>query len=297
MDNRIQFGMWKGLDVDNWKKYSSNLIKGIEISQIKNENELKLIKEFCTKNDLEYGFHTPVLINHEYPMFTSAIKSRREYKSRVIEDLQLADKYGADYMLFHFPYPAIFPNNLNNNIYHQIMLYEEFEHYFSKNYSILEFQSITIDAIEFLIEVSKHFKTKIVLENEFIGDFEDVYVEAIGESNNIYLAIDTQRLDIYKKVSDHRFDPYTFIKNVGKKVYVVHYSNVHYEKLKFTTHIPALSEQGSGNSHGDAFCYLKYLLELNGHIHITLEHNPTLVPEDKLKTCYLEVERLLKGGD
>ena len=63
---------------------------------------------------------------------------------------------------------------------------------------------------------------------------------------------------------------------------MVHYSNVLYEKDKFTHHLPVLPEHDHDPNYGEACAYLQYVAARNSRFHVTFEHNASLITRQQL---------------
>lgn len=145
-----------------------------------------------------------------------------------------------------------------------------------------------------LSELQQRYGQRIVLEYDFFGEFEEMYVELFAAYPELMLVVDTQRLDMHARAFPG-FDPYKWLERIAAYVYLVHYSNIHYGE-KRVRHLPVLPQHADDPSYGDAFHYLRYLAKRNGRFHLTFEHNPEAVTLEELHEVYESAAQLMGGG-
>lgn len=292
---RLQIGMWHGLDLDHWSNCGSEKITGLEISQYNNEDELANLAAFCQSHALAFGIHTPVFMNKEYilPKVTSTLSLEREEAFvRIREEVAVASQYGADYILFHYPFPSIFPSIKEPGYFARL---PQFEHYESGDgIRSGEFKEWSDRLFHYLSDLQVKYNQRIVLEYDFFGEFGGLFTEMFAQYRDIQLVADVQRLDGHKRVFPG-FDPFPWLNAVSSFVYLVHYSNTRYGDTQFHRHLPVLMEQSSDPNYGDAYHYLKYLAQRNDRFHVTFEHNPHLVSRQELLACYELADSVLKN--
>ncbi|WP_238540420.1 hypothetical protein [Paenibacillus mucilaginosus] len=70
---RLQIGMWGGFRPEDWARFGSEQISGMEISQFADREALLQFRSFCRKEGLIFGIHTPLLGSKGYtlPRLTS----------------------------------------------------------------------------------------------------------------------------------------------------------------------------------------------------------------------------------
>lgn len=110
-------------------------------------------------------------------------------------------------------------------------------------------------------------------------------MESFHAYPDIGFVLDTARLDIARRTF-HGFDPYRFLDQMASRVYLVHYSNVYYEKDKFTHHLPVLPEHDFDENYGDAYDYLRYVAARNSQFHVTFEHHADSISRQQLQELY-----------
>ncbi|MGV3488499.1 MAG: TIM barrel protein [Tuberibacillus sp.] len=288
---RLQMGMWHAFNKKDWALYSTPEMTGLEISQYESENKIKEINEFCAQNGLAFGIHTPVLQElYSLPQLAGeALADRDAAFKRIEREASIASKYGADYLLFHFPFPPIFASEKNDEYWKGYPT--DYPYLKSEDMDREAFLKNSIEAFERLCEIQHHSGQKIVLEYDFFGDFEDVFVELFTRFPELELVIDTQRIDMHKRTFQN-FEPYKWLDRIANNVYLTHYSNIKYSD-PFIRHLPVLKEQCEETEYGESYQYLAYLAQKNDRFHVTFEHNPTLVTPEELRQCYREVSDLL----
>ncbi|WP_419887201.1 sugar phosphate isomerase/epimerase [Neobacillus niacini] len=286
---RLQIGMWHRFDQSLWERYSHPSITGLEVSQFNSKEDYILLNKFATKQNLKIGIHAPTYSNHDYPLLSSANKHERE---NAILDLerQIVDStiVNAEYILFHYPFPPIFPKAKNKMLWEAPKDYPYFEY---SDYSKEQLRDYSCYLFENLIKFQNKYKQRIVLEYDFFGEFQEVYVEMFKKYPEIGLVLDTQRMDYHKRAFPG-FNPCSLIDEIHQSVYLLHYSNTYYGN-KVKRHLPVLPFHQKNDFYGDSITYLKYLAKKNNSFHVTFEHNPSLVSLDELERCYTYVSELL----
>ena len=243
---------------------------------------------------MAFGIHTPVL-QESYSLPELAGQSRTDRDAafhRIEKEAAIASKYGADYLLFHFPFPPIFAREKNNEYWTGYPT--DYPYLKSEEVNPELFWENSVSVFERLCEIQREIGQKFVLEYDFFGDFEDIFVALFAKFPELQLVIDTQRIDMHKRTFLN-FDPYKWLARIADYVYLAHYSNISYNH-PFKRHLPVLKEQCEEEEFGDSYQYLKYLAQRNDQFHVTFEHNPALVSLEELHLCYREVYEMLHLG-
>lgn len=286
----MQIGMWNEFDPAFWQKYASDSITGIEISQYKNKEDLSALLAFCQSKGLTFGIHAPILSNRWYPKVISPLRAEWEAgMEQIREEARQAAQLGADYLLYHYPYPPLMASEQDSNFWSK----PDFDHYESADMDPNQLRETSVRLFEQLCSIQKEYNQRIVLEYDFFGDFGDLFVEMFQAYSEIQLVVDVQRLEVHKRAFPG-FDPYKWLDAVAPYVYLVHYSNNHFEEGKWgRRHLPVLPNQIDDPEYGDAYQYLQFLAERNDRFHVTFEHNPTCVTRQQLDSCYDLVKHLI----
>ncbi|RKN85574.1 sugar phosphate isomerase/epimerase [Paenibacillus ginsengarvi] len=277
--------MWHELNEERWEKYGMGALNGLEISQFSGKAQLEKLQSFCAARGLKYGVHGPILGSRGYklPRLNSPDPAEwREAMRQVEEETELASRYGADYLLYHYPFFPIFEPPIRK-------LYAKMPDSSSRyGYGALTrsaFRDISERLFHELGQLQHRYKQRILLEHDFFGDYEDVFIEMFLRHPDIRLVVDTARVDLTHRAF-HGFDPYVWLDRLAPSVYLVHYSNLRYEGDTFTHHLPVREAHDEDESCGDAYRYLQYLAQRNSEFHVTFEHNPDLVELRELETIY-----------
>ncbi|MFP7298942.1 sugar phosphate isomerase/epimerase [Neobacillus niacini] len=278
---RLQIGMWHRFDPSFWKKYSHTLITGLEVSQFTSKEDYILLSKFSSKQNLKIGIHAPIYSHQDYPLLSSTDKHEREQAIVEIER-QVADSsiVRPDYILFHYPFPPIFPKLKNNRLWEEPKDYAYFDY---SDYTKEQLRDYSSCLFESLVNFQNKYNQRIVLEYDFFGEFQEVYVEMFKKYPEIGVVLDTQRLDYHKRAFPG-FNPYSLIDEIHPSVYLVHYSNTYYGNV-MKRHLPVLPFHQENELYGDSISYLKYLAQKNKAFHLTFEHNPGLVTREELEQC------------
>ena len=219
----------------------------------------------------------------------SPVRAEREAgMEQIREEARLAAEFGADYLLYHYPFPPILASEFDAKVWGQPV----FEHYESADLDPDQLREASVRLFEQLCSIQKEYKQRIVLEYDFFGDSGDLFVEMFRSYPEIGLVVDVQRTAVHRRVYPE-FDVYKWLDEVAPFVYLVHYSNAHFAEAKWSRHLPVLPDQIDDPEFGDAYQYLQFLAERNDRFHVTFEHNPTRVTRQQLDSCYDLVKRFL----
>jgi sugar phosphate isomerase/epimerase len=292
---RLQIGMWGQFSLDRWNEIATKRIKGIEISSFPDRDSLREVSRFCQENDLSYGVHGPILNTNGFCLPRLNSPNQEEFKEALWQiegEACLAAEFGADYILFHYPFLPIFQEPLKQRY---PRLPDRNSRYEYAQISKHEFREISKKLFHTICELQEKGSSKILLEHDFFGDYGEVVVDVFHEFPDVGLVVDTARVDIaYRAFYD--FEPYEWLTALASQVYLVHFSNVRYEKDHFVHHLPALPEQDDDDNFGEAFQYLKFLADKNKDFHVTFEHNSDLVSKEQLSLMYDRVADLFAGN-
>ncbi|MBS4171760.1 sugar phosphate isomerase/epimerase [Bacillus sp. FJAT-49736] len=281
---RLHIGMWHVLKEEEWNQFHFGMIHGLEASQYEKEEDWRTLKDFCQQNNISFGIHSPIYCNERawLPQVTSSDEQKRiEALSWIGQEVEFAAKYKADYILFHYPFPAILPKYVDYNYWPREVNFPTMKW---NELSREEFVHWSEEVFKRLVELQVNYKQKIILEYDFFGEFEEEYLQMFEKYKEIQLVIDTQRLDVHKRAFPG-FDPYSFLVKAAPYVYLVHHSTTIYgENPK--RHVPVVPGSIHNPNYGDAHLYLEFLSKYNQTFHIHFEHNPNLVTKEQLKECY-----------
>ncbi|MEF3307643.1 sugar phosphate isomerase/epimerase [Paenibacillus sp. GYB004] len=282
---RLQMGMWDKLEPVKWQQVQLDMLNGLEICRYADEKSLREVQLFCERSGIRYGVHGPILGDNGYdlPLLNAPdAEERREAMREVEAQTGIASRYGADYILFHYPYLPVFQPPIRK-LYRRLP--GERQRYASDRLPRAEFRDISERMFHELAELQHRYKQRILLEHDFFGEYEDIFTDMFLQFREIGLVVDTARLDITRR-SFYNFDPYAWIDRLASCVYLVHYSNVRYEEDTFKHHLPVRESDGGDDGCGDAYLYLCHLAERNSAFHLTFEHNHTVVGTDELRDIY-----------
>ncbi|AEI39120.1 sugar phosphate isomerase/epimerase family protein [Paenibacillus mucilaginosus] len=288
---RLQIGMWGGFRPEDWARFGSEQISGMEISQFADREAVLQFRSFCRKEGLIFGIHTPLLGSRGYtlPRLTSPDPDERHEALRTAEkDVELAAESGADYILFHYPFLPIFGEGDQvkyTNLPRQGQRYEP------SDLSQTRFLEVSHRLFERLSELQHRYGQKILLEHDFFGSYQDIVVRMFRDYREIDLVVDTARLDVAARIADS-FDPYQWLDEVAPSVYLVHYSNVRYAGDRFFNHQPVQPWQDGHSDYGDAQAYLQHLAAHNSRFHVTFEHQAGSLSREELLSLYKQTSCL-----
>lgn len=290
---RLQIGMWNAFSEESMERFGSDAIGGIEICQYRDHESLGYTNKVCKEKGLSFGIHTPVFGGQPYrlPRITSIDRAEREEALRRVEcEVRTAAEYGADYILFHYPFVPIFPLKTKQVFSNMPKPGERYDH---DQIGAAQLRDISLELFDTLCELQHRYGQRIVLEHDFWGEHEGLLTMMFREHPEIGLVVDTSRLDISARAF-HHVEPMRWLEAAAPYVYLVHYSNVRYEPDRFIHHLPVLPEHDDDNRFGDAYAYLACLAQRNDRFHVTFEHHASLIDRHRLLELYARTERLLK---
>jgi len=282
---RLQMGMWHAFSESMWKTYGMGELNGLEICAYESEESLGALRAFCDRERIAFGIHGPILGHDGYklPRLSDPDPEERDRAlQRIKREAELASRYGADYILFHYPYYPVFPSTIRK-LYPQMprpdMRYDD-----GRMPEVL-FRDVSERLFHELAQLQHRLGQRIVLEHDYFGAYEDIFVEMFRAYPEIGLVVDTARLDVNRRAFDG-FDPYAWLDKLAPSVYLVHYGHVRYDGDSFTHHLPVQGAHDGDESYGDALEYLRFLARRNDAFHITFEHDPERVSREELRAIY-----------
>ncbi|PYI57136.1 sugar phosphate isomerase/epimerase family protein [Paenibacillus flagellatus] len=282
---RLQMGMWHALDESRWDAYNGNVLNGLEICHYADTESLERLRSFCDRRGVAFGVHGPILGDrgYELPRVNSPdAAERREALARIAAETELASRYGADYLLFHYPFLPVFDTPIRR--YYPKMPDPRARYGYDK-LSRTAFRDVSERLFHELAELQLRYGQRIVLEHDFFGDYGDIVIDMFDRHPEIGFVVDTARLDVTRRAFDG-FDPYEWLDRLAPSVYLVHYSNVRYEDDTFVHHWPVRASHDGDGRFGEAFSYLRHLAERNDAFHVTFEHKHEWVEREELFAIY-----------
>ncbi|ACX66551.1 sugar phosphate isomerase/epimerase family protein [Paenibacillus sp. Y412MC10] len=293
---RLQIGMWDQFTEERWERLADKHISGMEICSFPNREALVEVSDFCRNRRIAFGVHAPILREAGYRLPQVNAPEPEVFRKaleQISAEVRLASSIGADYMLFHYPFYPIFQEPFTP--YPRLPSPEE--RYSYNQLGKERFREMSKRLFEFLCELQLRYGQRIVLEHDFFGDYGDVLIDSFYAYPDIGFVLDTARLDIARRAFQG-FDPYPFLDRMASRIYLVHYSNVWYEKDKFTHHLPVLPEHDHDSNYGEAYAYLQYVAARNSRFHVTFEHNASLITRQQLQQIYDQTAFMLQeqGG-
>ncbi|WP_206098261.1 sugar phosphate isomerase/epimerase family protein [Paenibacillus ihbetae] len=289
---RLQIGMWEQFSPERWEQLAMPLINGMEVCCLPDRTALSQVRDFCRQHGLGYGIHGPVLAEDGYRLPVLNAPDPRQFQEElqyIASEVELASAYGADYILFHYPFYPVFQEPFTP--YPRL---PDIGHRYSYEQLARErFRDISLTLFEHLAELQMRFKQRIVLEHDFFGDYGDILIDTFLAYPEIRFVLDTARLDIAHRAFAG-FDPYSFLEALAPQIDLVHYSNVRYDGGTFKHHLPVLPEHDDDERFGGAYAYLEYVAARNQQFHITFEHDARLVNGQQLDAIYRRTAALLE---
>lgn len=294
--NNFMIGMHGKYDFCKFDRDFKKEFYGLEICLFNEEDVKNLIKE-SKKNHYKYGIHFPLIKNDNYLRDVSFLsldhKVRTESYKRIEDELKYIkeNKLNPEYILFHFPKPAIIDRNFDLTRWR---FSDRSEYVYEDEYPIERFKLYSEELFKWLTLKSEEYNFIPVLEldalNKYI--FNDNFIDNLFKKyKNIRLCLDTGRLHIQNMINDN-FDAYALVSRFARYTYLVHLWNAKAGDTKYY-HYPPLKKLKSEEGFADIEKYLKLIKNTNSNFKILFEHKSEVISYKELQECYEYIKTII----
>jgi sugar phosphate isomerase/epimerase len=277
---------------------------GLEVSCLRSPEEAKAVANHAGDNGLAVGVHFP-LVRDAYPAvglhpwLTSRDESLRTAGFEAIKrDLDAALLVGAEYLVVHYPKPAVVDCNLE---WSDWRFTQDGEAIDQRTTSPSEQADLSFAAFDWLSHLASKSPVQLVVEHDILNsthyepmDDGALLARLLRQYPDLGLCVDTGRLHLLEN-TDPGFDALRFTSLMMPYVTNVHLWTARVGTNRFGEHHPVhpdlRKEEGWGEMHG----LLRILAELE-NIYVMFEHNADLLPDGQLDECYSWVASLLSGS-
>lgn len=292
---RFLIGQFDKFDENKQARDFRDYFWGIEVNQMESLHELKRLKENINKRNLKIGIHFPILKNQwraRDPQYLSKdSKTYEESISYMDKEFALSQEFNPDYILLHYPKPAILDENCD---WHSWRFYDESEYYYESEISYEYFKEKSINFFKILSKQGRKYNFTPVLELDALNKYvygTNLLEQLLDEYSDIKLCLDFGRIHI-QDFTDSNFNGIDLIRKFGKYVHLVHLWNA---KVHSTGHYPALKSLKVEEGWGDMEAYFKALNETNSAYKVLFEHRSDLISDEELEECYKWISELVNS--
>lgn len=283
----FMIGMFDKVDYGKYSRDFREEFYGIQAATFEDEAELRKLRELIDEKKI--GIHFPIVpepLKCRDPLFLSPDAGDREASYRAFEnELAIAARYDADYLLAHFPKPALLDRNADWSNWrfanaHEWMWEEE--------YPFETFARSCEEMFGRLSELQEKHRVKIILEHDAINKYlyeGTLLVDLLEKYNNIKLCLDTGRLHLQDKI-DPSFDSFKFVEQYARYTYLVHLWDVKVSNSLEGGHHPVLPGHKVEEGWADTARYMDIISAANKDVKIMFEHRSDLISDDQLQSCY-----------
>ncbi|MBI4278022.1 MAG: TIM barrel protein [Armatimonadetes bacterium] len=265
-------------------------LAGIETGNLPDRAAVERVRRFVRERGLRLGVHYPLQHQGDTTVRSPALTSPDEEERRaafadVEAALREAEEVGADYLLLHFPHPAII-SRAAPEPFHAIA--RHFGVRYTDEYDPAQFVEVTLQVADQLAGLSARHGLPLVLENDIFDaafwrsrSFETLF-SAYPE---LGLCLDIPRLQVNAWISPG-FDPWSFLERMAPSLVEVHLSSTQWRGDVVRRHVPALPEHSAAEGWVEVGPFLQRALAARPGCRILFEHNPTVVSAEDLARCY-----------
>ncbi len=291
---RFMIGQFGKFDINKQNRDFRDYFFGIEATQMESFDELKALKDNIKARKLNMGIHFPLLNNQwraRDPQYLSKDDITYEESMNYMEsEFARAEEFNPDYILLHYPKPAILDDNVDWSSWR---FYDDTEYYYESEMSYEYFEEKSRNFFRILSEQGKKYKFTPVLELDRLNRYiynTNLLENLLDEFPNIKLCLDFGRIHIQECIDDN-FVGCDIIKKFGMYTYLVHLWNA---KVEGNGHYPALKSLKVEDGWGDMEPYFQVLNETNNNYKVLFEHKSHLISDMELEECYQWIGELVK---
>jgi sugar phosphate isomerase/epimerase len=274
---------------------------GAEICYLSSWDEAVASVEYLKERGLCFGIHFPLVRNRYdgvgvHPMIVDANEPRREHDLLIIgQALREAAELGADYLLVHYPKPAVLDTALDWSDWRFPQPGEALP---SDQVDLTAYESIARATFVRLGELAATAGVRLVLEHDILHPLfyrsllRELFAEQ-GRQPGLGLCIDTGRLHLQES-TDPGFSGVALIEALRPWITNVHLWTARVGENRLGGHHPLLPELQKANGWGPMAEYLDALATVP-EATVLFEHRSALVTPQQLDECYDWVRRRLQG--
>lgn len=293
----LLIGMHGGFSYEKFNRDFKEGFCGIEACMFPDENSIETLATESRRRGFNIGIHFPLhagTYKYRDPLFLSRDHDEAENAYAAFEkELSYASRLNADYVLAHFPKPAILDDKLDFKCWRFV---NDNEWVKESEYPNETFIEKSMDMFERLSLLSNKYNIRIVLENDVLNKYiyeSTFFLDMLDRYPNLKICLDTGRLHLLEEVDPH-FSSIQFIQRMAKYTYIVHLWNVRVDTNLAGGHYPALPHLKEIDGWADIDKYLSIIAGINKDVKILFEHRSELISDLELLECYSWVQGYFK---
>lgn len=293
----FMIGMHGKYDFDKFNRDYHNDFFGLEVCLFDEKDVISLVEQ-SKKNNFKYGIHFPLRKSKCHVRDASFLSldsnERMQSFSRIEDELKYIkdNKLLPEYILFHFPKPAIIDRNFDLTRWR---FYDRSEYIYEDEYPFEMFKKYSEELFKWLSLKGKEYNFVPVLEldalNKYILNYN--FIDSLLEKyNSVKLCLDIGRLHIQDMINDD-FNAYSLVNRLAKYASLVHLWNAKAGDMKYY-HYPPLESLKKEDGFADIEKYLKLIKSKNDHFKILFEHKSEVISDNELEDCYHYIDSIFK---
>lgn len=303
MNPRLMTGIHGRFDPARFERESRAGFWGAEISCLRSPEEAAAAVSYLKERRLHFGIHFPLVEGRPegtqlHALVSALDERRREHDlAAVAASLREAGELGADYLLIHFPKPALLAATLDWRDWRFAQAGEALP---DDTVDLAVCERVARDSFARLAELARAAGIRLVLENEILHPLfyqsllRDLYAGQ-GDGARLGLCLDTGRLHLLE-ATDPSFSGLALIKALRPWLTNLHLWTVRVGENKSGGHHPLLPGLAPADGWGPMAAYLDAFAAVPDAA-VLFEHRSDLVTPQQLDECYDWVNRRLRRAE
>ena len=268
---------------------------GFEVSCLQGTGEAKEVTDYACGNGLAMGVHFP-LIRDAYPAvgLHPWLTSRDEHIRRagfeaINRDLDAANAIGAEYLVVHYPKPAVIDCNLSWIDWRFVQQGEAID---ERTTSPAEQEDLSLAAFDRLSQLASQSRVRLAIEHDVLNFMHygplnggaALLPRLFRQHPDLGLCVDTGRLHLLES-TDTDFDALGFTSLMLPYITNVHLWTAKLGTNRFGGHHPLHPNLKEADGWGNMRGLLQILASL-GNAYVMFEHRADLITAKQLDECY-----------
>lgn len=303
MNPRLMIGIHGRFDRARFEREFRDGFWGAEISCLASPDEAAATVSYLKERGLHFGIHFPLVQGRPegiqlHPLVSALDERRREHALAAVADsLREAGELGAEYLLVHFPKPALLDAALDWSDWRFPQAGEALP---DDTIDLAACEQVARVAFAELTLLAKAAGVRLVLESDILHPLvyrsllRDLYAGQ-GDGAGLGLCLDTGRLHL-QEATDPAFSGLSLIRTLRPWVTNVHLWTVRVGENRSGGHHPLLPGLAPSAGWGPMADYLDALADVPDAA-VLFEHRSELITPQQLDECYDWVSRRLRKGD
>lgn len=291
-----QIGIFHRLDRDRFQREWRPWFHGVEVSNLVDQTEADQVLAFLREGKLPFGIHFPLLQpaagSALHPLVCSLDPEQRAAAvQQVAAAMQSASRQGAEYLLIHFPKPAILDSRLD---WSDWRFAQSDEAIIDSLIDREEAAAAAADACRQLAGLPTALGLPLVLELDILHawHYRELLVELFQRYPQLGLCLDTGRLHLLR-ATDRELEPIQLIRSLRSQITNLHLWTVRTGENRRGGHHPVLPSQSGADGWGEIGLMLAELSAAE-RATVLFEHRSDLVSSVELEECYQWVRDTLE---